>query len=58
MENYGANPPTDQAWQMGKTAATIAWVKYLADKNSPNCQETIEALKNGSLVAMEFPPGW
>lgn len=63
MRNFGAPPPDEFAWAIGKTAATIRWVSHLEELKriiagaGPVLQDVIDALKTGKMVASEFPPG-
>lgn len=56
---FGALIPPADSWQGGKTAATIAWVKYLEKQITMTgvpLYVVIEALKSGTLEAKDWPP--
>lgn len=55
--SFGAMAPPGLEWQVGKTAATIQWVRYLeSNTHIPHVNAVIQALKNGTMTATTFPP--
>ncbi len=56
----GAMVPPELEWQIGKTAASIEWISHISSHGSQNVEsaieDVIEGLKNGTLVANQFPP--
>jgi len=59
----GALPPKNMAWQMGKTAGSVAFVSlaehaiehgFLPDREIPNIREKIARVKDGDLVLTDF----
>lgn len=60
---FGANPPPDLAWQVGKTAASIrfvndaqAWIaaRFGAEADRKKLQEAIAEVKEGSRVIEDW----
>ena len=62
MPEFGAKPPQDFEWQMGKTAASIRFVGEAADyaalsadsNEAEKLNEAIEKVKSGEVVLTEF----
>ena len=64
MSSFGANPPPDKAWQIGKTAATIDFVSAAEDALATSSDLTeveayqlrthVEMLKEGQTALEEF----
>jgi hypothetical protein len=49
----GALPPSDNAWQMGKSAGSISFVSQ-AEQLIKDLQQQIESIKLGEEIIMSF----